>query len=331
MSLKTDETTNIQESVPNTPLLLKPVLKDYIWGGSLLASEWGKDPNGYERIAESWELSCLEGNESCVQAGIYAGNTLNQLNLKFKGILGKRADMFGVFPALIKIIDASADLSIQVHPSDEYAREVEHCPLGKTEMWYVAEAQSNAYIYLGFNKKQTSDELRLAIAENRFCELLKKIKIKKGDFFFIPSGTVHALLAGAVIVEIQESSNLTYRIYDYGRKDTLGMQRDLHIDKALDVICTEAYEAQPTIKSLFENDDYVKRELVNTDYFDVSEVVVNSCYSLVDLNKVIILTAIEGCANFVNGGLIKKGDTFFIRPGLLTKIEGKITFIETNV
>ena len=203
--------SNICDAQGRRPLLLSPAFKDYIWGGNRLKRDWGKRTD-MTPLAESWELSCHEAGPSVIAGGAYAG----------------------AFPLLIKLIDAAGPLSVQVHPDDAYAREFEHS-LGKSEMWLVLDASEGAGIYYGFKRETSLAEMRAAIENNTLTELLNWVPAKTGDCFFIPAGTVHAIGAGLMVAEVQQSSNLTYRVYDYGRVGADGRPRELHIDKALAV------------------------------------------------------------------------------------------------
>ncbi len=195
---------------------LKPACKDYLWGGDRLKKEYHKEFAG-ERLAETWELSCHPDGPSVIAEGPEAGLTLPQYIEKHgKGVLGSNCQIFQDFPILIKFIDARDDLSIQVHPNNIDALEKEH-QYGKTEMWYVLEAEEGAYLYYGFKRPLTQEEYRRRIRDNTLEEVLNAVPVQKGDMFYIPAGTVHAICKGMVIAEIQQNSNVTYRVYDHGR------------------------------------------------------------------------------------------------------------------
>lgn len=212
---------------------LIPTGKEYLWGGDTLIREYGKKSNG-DTLAETWELSCHKDGPSVIADGKWKGLTLAQYLEKFPEEAGSTPAEFPEFPVLIKLIDAKKNLSIQVHPDDVYAYNHEHQP-GKTEMWYVVDAEPEAFLYYGFNRSVTKEEFAQAIEDETLCDLLQKVPVKKGDVFFIDSGTIHAIGAGIVIAEIQQSSDVTYRVFDYGRKDKDGHTRQLHIRQALDV------------------------------------------------------------------------------------------------
>ena len=213
---------------------LIPECKDNIWGGKKLKEKYGKvtDKN---ICAESWELSFHKDGPCKLENGTTLAESVSEADL------GYNVKQFTFFPTLIKFIDAQGDLSVQVHPSDDYALTNENS-FGKTEMWYIVEADEGAGIYLGFNRNVTKAEYEDAIKNNTLTELLNFYPVKVGDCYFIPSGTIHAIGKGCLICEIQQNSNLTYRVYDYGRVDANGKQRELHVDKALKVTSLESYK-----------------------------------------------------------------------------------------
>ena len=216
------------------PIKLTPVFKDYIWGGNKLLTDYNKITD-LEKVAESCELSTHPDGESVVATGIYKGLTLSEyIKRNGKECVGSCAAGLNFFPILIKLIDAKDNLSVQVHPDDEYAL-MHEGGYGKTEMWYVLDCEPDSYLYYGLNRTLTKEEFRQHIENNTILDVLNKVPVHKGDVFFIPAGTIHAIGAGIVICEIQQNSNTTYRVYDYSRKGKDGKQRELHIEKALDV------------------------------------------------------------------------------------------------
>ena len=223
--------------VKNRPFLLSPAAKDYIWGGTRLREEYNKHID-VTPLAETWECSTHPDGPSRVASGAFAGEKLVDVLRAHPEFIGThpKTDGEGGLPVLIKFIDAARDLSVQVHPSDEYARTHEHGQLGKTEMWYVLEAAPGASLVYGFRQDLTRAMLAASLEDDTVEQYLQKVEIHRGDVFLIESGTVHAIGAGAMIVEIQESSNLTYRMYDYHRLGKDGKPRELHIAKALDVV-----------------------------------------------------------------------------------------------
>ncbi|MDB8711096.1 type I phosphomannose isomerase catalytic subunit [Mediterraneibacter gnavus] len=215
-------------------LKLRPSCKDYLWGGQKLITDFHKKYEG-KVLAETWELSCHKDGASYIADGEYAEKSLEEyILMRGKKVLGEYAEKFRQFPILIKFIDAAQDLSIQVHPDDKFALENEQ-QYGKTEMWYVVDCEPGASLYYGFSREVGLDELRERIQNHTLPEVLNKVYVKKGDTFFIEPGTIHAIGKGCVIAEIQQNSNVTYRVYDYGRKDKDGHERELHIEKALRV------------------------------------------------------------------------------------------------
>lgn len=194
---------------------LAPACKDYLWGGTKLITDYGKRYDG-ARLAETWELSGHPDGPSVLASGPDAGKTLAEYLAAHPGALGEHGRKFAELPVLIKLIDAAKDLSIQVHPDDDYARAHEG-QNGKTEMWYVLSAEPDAFLYCGFSRDISRDELKRRIADNTLPEVLRRVNVKAGDTVFIPAGTIHAICRGIVVAEVQQSSNVTYRVCDYGR------------------------------------------------------------------------------------------------------------------
>lgn len=215
---------------------LKSVYQEYIWGGSKIHELLHKDTGTLPRVAESWEVSTHPAGKSIVENGAFRGKTLNEYFDQIGwGTAGRYAARNHQLPILIKYIDAKENLSIQVHPNDKYARKHEG-DNGKNEMWFVLAADEGAFIYLGFSRDVTKEELKRRIADNTLEEVLNRVEVKPNEAFYIPAGTVHAIGAGCLICEVQQTSNVTYRIYDYGRTDENGNPRELHVKKALDVL-----------------------------------------------------------------------------------------------
>lgn len=247
------------------PLKFKPILKQTIWGGEKL-SDKSTDPALKNAIGESWEISGVEDHISVVSEGLLAENTLEELIEVYMGdLVGDRVyEKFGVeFPLLIKYIDACDNLSIQVHPNDTTAKE-RHNAYGKTEMWYMVDAGPEAELILGFQKDTDKNEYLAHLRQNSLPDLLNVEKVKKGDCFFIPAGTVHAICKGCLIAEIQQTSDITYRIYDYDRRDKNGTPRELHTELATDVINFSAQKEHAVHYHIHENHT---EELVSCNYF----------------------------------------------------------------
>lgn len=214
------------------PFLLKPSCKDSIWGGTKLKKRFHKE-HSVDIISESWELSVHPAGLSLAASGPNRSVPLAEL-IKNPAVTGNFAASFTVFPLMIKWIDSQLPLSIQVHPDNDYAMAHEQ-DMGKTEVWYIIDCEPDSYLYYGFSKEISREEFAHRIADDTLLEVVRKVPVKKGDVFFIPSGTLHAIGPGILLAEVQQSSNVTYRIYDYGRLDTDGKPRQLHVEKAVDV------------------------------------------------------------------------------------------------
>ncbi|MCI6751509.1 MAG: class I mannose-6-phosphate isomerase, partial [Selenomonas bovis] len=216
------------------PMKLIAPLKDYIWGGTRLKDEYGKKTD-LDKVSESWELACHKDGKSVIANGEAEGQTLEDwLAKQGKEVLGKHVENFPYFPLLIKLIDAKDNLSVQVHPDNDYAQRVEG-EYGKTEMWYIVDCEPGASLLYGFQHEISKEEFECRIKENTLLDVVNRVPVHKGDVFFIDSGTLHAIGKGILICEIQQNSNTTYRIYDYGRVGKDGKPRELHVQKALDV------------------------------------------------------------------------------------------------
>ncbi len=243
-----------------TIVKLDPAYKDYLWGGTKLRDLYGKQCD-FDIIAESWELSAHPAGNSIVASGRHKGQPFGKyLETVGRQVMGWKCSALQAFPLLVKLIDAREDLSVQVHPGDDYALENEN-EYGKNEMWYIVDAEPGAGLYIGFNRDVSRDEVEQRIADNTIREVLNFVRTKPGDVFFIPAGTVHAIGAGNLICEIQQSSNCTYRLYDYDRRDRFGNKRELHLQKALDVLDYRKYDPARAGRS---------REEISCKYFDVS-------------------------------------------------------------
>ena len=293
-------------------LKLKPATKDYLWGGTRLKEKYNKTSDE-DILAETWELSAHKDGESLITNGEFEGKKFGEYyREKGNSIVGKNYDK-DRFPILIKFIDALKPLSIQVHPSDEYGLKNEN-DYGKTEMWYVLEADEGASLYYGFNKEVTKEEYKQAIEDGTLEDILNKVFVKPGDVLFIESGTVHAIGAGIVICEIQQNSNVTYRVYDYKRKDKDGNERDLHIDKALEVS-----NLVPNKEYSFENENDINanlKRLAKSEYFDVFSGELNGSEELkITEESFQSIIIVEGEGNIETDEEtieFKKGDSLFL-------------------
>ena len=285
-------------------LKLSPSFKDYIWGGNKLMTQYGvKD---MDRVAEAWVLSAHPDGPSYLPDGTTFVEALEKMGPE---AVGKNAAGFKDFPQLIKLIDAQSDLSVQVHPSDEYALKNEG-QFGKTEMWYILDAEEGAGIYYGFERDVTRAEMEEAIRTNTLTDILRFVPVKKGESYFIPSGTIHAIGKGLLIAEIQQNSNVTYRVYDYGRRDAQGNTRPLHVEKALEVSdLTRAADAAEPIKTAVEGCTIT--QVAKCPYFSVAKLEINDGVSLVnsDSFQAVLITNGEGT---IDGVPFVQYDTFFI-------------------
>ena len=276
---------------------LYPVCKDYVWGGEKLKEKYGKQTD-LTPCAESWELSFHKDGPTRLSDGRMLYEAVSDIEL------GENCKKFPYFPVLIKFIDAKSDLSVQVHPSDEYALKNENS-YGKTEMWYIVEADDGAGIYLGFKENVTRVEFETAIKEKRLTELLNFYPVKPGECYFIPSGTIHAIGSDCLICEIQQNSNLTYRVYDYGRRDKFGNERELHIEKALAVTDLKKFEP-----AAFSGDT-----LGACEYFNVKKRSVDGSLTLsANEESFNCITAVCGSGE-IDGIPFSKGDSFFVPAG----------------
>ena len=303
-------------------LKLKPALKDYLWGGTRLKTEY-KMESDLEKVAEAWVLSTHKDGPSVVLNGELCGKTLTEaVEIFGADCLGENGKKFSYFPILIKLIDARDDLSVQVHPNDEYALKVEG-EYGKTEMWYIVDCEEGAALYYGFKEEISKEEFREKIADNTITDVLNRVPVKKGDVFFIPSGTIHAIGRGILIAEIQQNSNTTYRVCDYGRLGADGKPRPLHIDKAVEVTnLTPPPESKDLSAGTLAECEYFKVRLFSTDKQKEIEV---------DNASFVSLLCLEGEVSF-DGVTLVKGDCAFI-PANRGKItfKGSATLIESRV
>ena len=305
-------------------LKLRPTCKDYLWGGNRLKTEFGKQSEK-EIIAESWELSCHPDGISTIAEGRYRGETLARyLEEQGKSLLGRNCEQFGNFPLLIKLIDARKDLSVQVHPDNAYAMRTEH-QQGKTEMWYVVDCESGASLFYGLASEQTKEELEKHIADGTILQVLNRVPVHPGDVFFLEAGTIHAIGSGILIAEIQQNSNVTYRVYDYDRTDEQGHKRPLHIQKALDVACLK-----PVVPRKREN------HLACCRYFTVDRIKANADVVIdADDKSFHHLLFLSGKGKLEwNGGELEfiKGDSIFLSSGLgICTVSGNFEALHTWV
>lgn len=310
--------------------------KDYIWGGNRLREEYGKKLDS-DKIAESWELSCHKDGQSVVCGGEFDGKTLSEyIEEKGKTVLGSNCERFEYFPILIKLIDAKDNLSVQVHPSNDYAMRVEG-EYGKTEMWYIVDCNEGAELLYGFKHEISKEEFAERIRNNTLLEVTNNVPVHKGDVFFIESGTLHAIGKGILIAEIQQNSNTTYRIYDYGRVGKDGKPRELHIDKAVDVTELVPPKYPTTAQGAPEKiDGGVKTLLRSCEYFNVNKLEVDGEVKLSasekSFNSLLVLDGEVEIACTDGKLTAKKGDSVFVDAGTgAYTVTGKGEVILTDI
>lgn len=314
---------------------LIPSVADYIWGGRRLIEEYGiktdKDP-----AAEAWVLSCHSAGPSTVEDGEFKGQTLEQVWENHKEICGTNGNKFEFFPILIKFIDAKNNLSIQVHPDNDYAMRVEG-EYGKTEAWYILDCDEGAELILGFNREVSVEEFKKAAQSEEMLNIVNKVKVKKGDLFFIESGTLHAICKGILLAEVQQNSNTTYRVYDYGRVGADGKPRALHIDKAADVtkLCPPTF-TNASEREVEKQDGGTRTHLTECDLFKMYSVETDGEYvSEAGDESFVSLLCLDGSAEVVCGKKtlgMKKGESLFIPASSGEfKIIGKTHMIETRI
>ena len=322
----------------NAPILLKPAAMHYLWGGRRLKDDYAKEIST-EPLAETWECSTHPNGPSIVASGPFEGMTLKQVLSLHPEFVGTHASVEGELPILIKFIDAKKDLSIQVHPDDTYAREQEEGQLGKSEMWYVLDAEKDAELIYGLHYDMDAEKIRRCIADGTIEKYLRRVPVKKDDLFFVEAGTIHAIGKGCLIAEVQESSDLTYRLYDYNRLDINGQKRPLHIEKALSVanLKSSAEPRQP-MRVLKYRQGYGTELLCRCKYFQVYRMLVNTerCRSLAEYRtdsfSFCVLLCISGCGCIQFAGstlLFFKGVCIFVpADSLEMQIHGRAQFLE---
>ena len=318
-------------SIELYPLVFEPILKDRIWGGTKLETDLGKTNLPTKTTGESWELSAVEGDVSIVKEGAYKGLPLTELLEKHpQEILGTKVhEKFGVqFPLLFKFLDAREDLSIQVHPNDELARK-RHNSFGKTEMWYVMQADEGSRIIVGFKQKSSAGEYVQHLENKTLIEILNEVETKKGDVFFLETGTIHAIGAGIVIAEIQQTSDITYRIYDWDRVDAQGKSRELHIEQALDAMNYNTTDAQKQ----YAREENKSNIMVDCPYFTTAYLPLKGSTGMSkDGSSFTVYICTEGEFTVEASGEkynFKKGDTVLV-PAALKEflLSGEATLLE---
>ncbi len=325
------------------PFLLKPAAKDYLWGGSRLNDDFGKSID-CSPLAETWECSTHQDGPSLVSSGLNAGKVLSEVLHMHPDFLGTHPlqTMQGKpeLPIIIKLIDAKHNLSVQVHPDDDYALRHENS-LGKTEMWYVLSARKDAELVYGFNQDMNKDRVRKALAEGTIENYLNHVPVHKNDLFYLEAGTVHGIGKGVIVVEIQESSNLTYRLYDYNRVDKNGKQRELHIEKAMQVMnfYSSATPRQP-MRVLKYTKGCASELLMRCKYFQVERLLLNTDvyrqmtgYKTAS-NSFHALLCTDGCGVMFGENFMLnffKGDCVFIpAESIPLKLHGKAQLLDVS-
>lgn len=325
-----------------TPFLLRPAGKDYLWGGNRLKDDFSKEIDMFP-LAETWECSTHPDGLAVVAGGRHSGQTLKEVLIQHPEYMGKHARSDGELPVLVKFIDAKEKLSVQVHPSDEYAMEKENGQLGKTEMWYVLDAAKDSNIIYGFSLDVTEHMVREAVTNGSIEKFLQKIPVKKDDVFLIQAGTVHAVGEGVLIAEIQENSNLTYRLYDYNRIDKNGVARPLNLDKATAVANMRAADVPRQPMRLLKYRRGIASELLcRCKYFQTERILVNTerCRSMAIVPVIRetfqILLCVKGCGVIFCGGMeaisFFGGDCIFVPANCENrlKVHGKATLLRIS-
>ena len=302
------------------PLKFIPILKDKIWGGSKLSTVLKKESNS-QHLGESWEISDVDNDTSIISNGMYAGKSLKWLlEYSSKDILGERnAEVFGTkFPLLIKFIDAKEDLSIQLHPNDELASK-RHNSFGKTEMWYVMQADKDANLIVGFNREMNAETYLQHLEQKTLPEILNFESVKSGDTFFIEVGRVHAIGAGVLLAEIQQTSDITYRVYDWDRVDDQGQSRELHNDLAIDAIDFNMLDNYKVEYSKIKNQS---NKMVSCPYFTTNFIDLNGVLNIQNAHdSFVIYICVEGEANIIYKNVdysLKAGETILLPANLKT-------------
>ena len=312
-----------------SPLFLQPVFKERIWGGRHLKEFGYEIPN--DKTGECWGISAHEHGPNMIVNGEHEGKTLKELWEENTGLFGVQTT--DKFPLLTKILDANDELSVQVHPDDAYAQVHENGELGKTECWYIIDCDEDAEIIYGHNAKD-KDELENMIQEGKWNQLFNSIKVKPGDFFYVPSGTVHAIGKGIRILETQQNSDTTYRIYDYDRTDKDGDKRELHIEQSIDVISFNK-DNSGTEAEVTEVQGNVIRTYISNSFFTVKQLLIEDHYEYTKQQDYTLMSVLSGEGTLTADGqvyTIKKGDHFILTTeDKEIKLQGKLDIIESYV
>lgn len=316
----------------NEPIFLSPVFKDYIWGGNKLKTLFAKD-TPYEITAESWEVSTNKNGKSIVKNGIGKDNDLDELfnNKELRSqIFGTKTEDMDKFPLLIKFIDANSNLSVQVHPDDKYAFEKENGDKGKTEMWYIMECKEGAQIICGMKEGVKQEDLPAILRSDKVADYLNFVPVKQGDCIYIPSGTIHAIMGDTLICEVQQNSDLTYRVYDWGRVGKDGKPRELHVDKAIDVV---KLDKRPDIKET-ANWGVGTQNMISSDFFKTDKVTVQgSIKENSNSETFYAMNVVKGNGSIISNEKeysLQLGDSFIIPANLGEyEIKGKMELLKS--
>lgn len=314
-------------------LKLTPAIKDYIWGGNRLTTEFDY-VSFLDRQAEAWVLSCHKDGENIIENGEFEGRSLQEIINEHPEYMGESGRNKEDFPILIKLIDAKDNLSVQVHPDEEYAQRVEG-EHGKTEAWYILDNDEGAELIFGFSEDITKEEFKQAIESNTLTDKVNRVKVKKGDLFFIEAGTLHAIGKGILLAEVQQNSNTTYRVYDYGRLQN-GKPRELHIEKAIEVTNCNKSEISSDSISVTDSEHYTATLLSSCDIFTFSRIdIKDEATFTADKDSFVSLVCIDGNGVLEYGEetvTLYKGDSLFLPAGLGEyRLMGKISVLETKI
>ena len=315
----------------NEPIFLQPVFQERIWGGQKLKTEFNYEIP-FEQTGEAWVISAHPNGPSVIQNGPLQGKTLEDAWNEHGELFNKKSGNDEDYPLLVKILDANDELSVQVHPDDTYAQKVEGVPYGKTECWYVLSAEEGAELILGHHAR-TREELENMMDDGEWDKLLKREKVSAGDFVYVPSGTIHAIGKGIVILETQQSSDITYRVYDYDRTDAVGNKRELHLERAKEV-STVPHQPAETDQQVVTSDGLTSKKLVEEHYFTVYHWELNGKATLSLDNDFLQVSVFEGEAEITVSGKtfpITKGTNFLLPQGIKEyQITGNAKFIVSH-
>lgn len=312
------------------PLFLKPIFMYRIWGGTKLKENFNYEIPS-ENTGECWAISSHENGDCEILNGKYKGLTLSNLWNNNKELFGNTPG--NKFPLLTKILDANNNLSVQVHPDDAYAKANENGELGKTECWYVIDCDDDAEMIFGHNAK-SREELEFMISNNQWSKLLRRVKVNKGDFFYVPSGTIHALCEGTLVLETQQNSDTTYRVYDYDRTDSEGNKRELHVNKSIDVTTVPHVENEINYK-IIENDNFKFTTFVSNNFFSVHKLDVFNEYISIQDKPFELYSVLEGNGKLIstsNEYNLSKGDNFILPSNFGEfKLSGNMQLIVSHI